>query len=593
VVVQAKAPQRTQPKIIERPRLTRQLDKCGARTILLVAPAGYGKTTLARQWLADKPHAWCGLTPASRDVAALALGIAGAVRSIVPDAGARMQTRLGLSAGPMEEIAIFVEMLAADLADWPADAWLAIDDYHAIAGVTDCETFIEGLLNSTDVRLLATSRLRPNWATSRSRVYGLHYELERETLAMTDEEAAEVVADAKALELAKGWPAVVGLAASLEQIEPGTELADSAALHSYLTEELLKNAPTKTQQGLFRLSLCPDLRLDQTRAVLGGRRVASLVEQSTRLGLVSVRDGVVVMHPLVRQCVWDWYRARNVNWVADTNHVARRLIEQGLWDAAFALIQKVGGPLLLEELLQRGLMPMLRAGRHSTVASWVEQARNTPLARSPWVLLAEAEVASRRGDQHQAQALSVQAARASESDNLSVRAWILAGRSAHLLDHYSEANEYHRRAEAMATTDKERYDALWGQIVASWQCDPGRASRLVAALTDLADESIDSQLRLFSVTFQTGLQRGRVADLEDRVREALILAPRAANPLVASSFLVISSRWFCTTGRYEEALRVVDDTVALAEQHRLSFVLPSALTARAGRSWDSENGVRR
>jgi len=65
VVVQAKAPQRTQPKIIERPRLTRQLDECAARTILLVAPAGYGKTTLARQWLADKPHAWCALTPAS------------------------------------------------------------------------------------------------------------------------------------------------------------------------------------------------------------------------------------------------------------------------------------------------------------------------------------------------------------------------------------------------------------------------------------------------------------------------------------------------------------------------------------------------
>ena len=33
--------------IIKRPRLTRLLDETEARVILLVAPAGYGKTTLA------------------------------------------------------------------------------------------------------------------------------------------------------------------------------------------------------------------------------------------------------------------------------------------------------------------------------------------------------------------------------------------------------------------------------------------------------------------------------------------------------------------------------------------------------------------
>ncbi|MDF2751497.1 MAG: hypothetical protein K0T00_2673, partial [Gaiellaceae bacterium] len=38
-------------RIIERPRLTRLLDESPARIKMLVAPAGYGKTTLARQWL--------------------------------------------------------------------------------------------------------------------------------------------------------------------------------------------------------------------------------------------------------------------------------------------------------------------------------------------------------------------------------------------------------------------------------------------------------------------------------------------------------------------------------------------------------------
>ncbi len=44
-------------RIIDRPRLTRRLDACGARIILLIAPAGYGKTTLAREWLRTRPHA--------------------------------------------------------------------------------------------------------------------------------------------------------------------------------------------------------------------------------------------------------------------------------------------------------------------------------------------------------------------------------------------------------------------------------------------------------------------------------------------------------------------------------------------------------
>ena len=41
-------------RIIERPRLTTLLDESQGRIKMLVAPAGYGKTTLARQWLEGK-----------------------------------------------------------------------------------------------------------------------------------------------------------------------------------------------------------------------------------------------------------------------------------------------------------------------------------------------------------------------------------------------------------------------------------------------------------------------------------------------------------------------------------------------------------
>ena len=37
--------------IIKRPRLTRLLDNANARVLMLIAPAGFGKTTLAREWV--------------------------------------------------------------------------------------------------------------------------------------------------------------------------------------------------------------------------------------------------------------------------------------------------------------------------------------------------------------------------------------------------------------------------------------------------------------------------------------------------------------------------------------------------------------
>jgi LuxR family maltose regulon positive regulatory protein len=576
-MVQAQAPQQLrQPKIIERPRLTRQLDECGARTILLVAPAGYGKTTLARQWLADKPHAWCALTPACRDVAALALSIATAARAIIPDAGKRMQTRLGLSQRPSEEIDVFVEMLAGDLAQWPDAAWLALDDYQAVAGAADCETFIEGLMEAAPIRVLASSRSHPRWATSRSRAYGAHFEIERQDLTMTEEEAAQV-APPSAVALAEGWPAVVGLAASLETVQPRTQLADSTALHSFLAEELLKKAPPKVQRSLFRLSLCPDLSLEQARAILGAGRVASLVERSERLGLLTVRDGNIAMHPLVRQFVRDRHREGDQGWRDETRLVSRALIKQQLWDAAFSLISEAADDEVLEELIEAALDPMLGAGRHATVEGWLA-ARS---ANTPWMLLAEAELASRRGDQRRAEALAIQSARQAGEGTLAVRAWNLAGRSAHLSDRYAKALACHRRAEEIARERHEVFETLWGLLVASWQLDPPSAREFEGRLEATADSSISSQLRITTARCYGALREGRIMELFDRLEEGVILAPRAESPLTSTSFLTSTTRIFAMVGRYQQAARIVDQTIAIAEEHRLSFVLPSVLNVRA------------
>src|SRR6266496_6111233 len=76
--------QRANPRVIKRPRLTRLLDAASSHVLALIAPAGYGKTTLAREWIGTEKRrgVWYRASDASSDLAALISGIA---RTIEPE----------------------------------------------------------------------------------------------------------------------------------------------------------------------------------------------------------------------------------------------------------------------------------------------------------------------------------------------------------------------------------------------------------------------------------------------------------------------------------------------------------------------------
>ena len=108
---------------------------------------------------------------------------------------------------------------------WPSATWLVIDDYQEIAGARSAEDFVESLLADTPLNVLLLTRQRPRWASSRRILYGELFEMDRGLLTMSDSEAsdllgAEGAAADQAVALAKGWPAVLALAAVLEETPP-------------------------------------------------------------------------------------------------------------------------------------------------------------------------------------------------------------------------------------------------------------------------------------------------------------------------------------------------------------------------------------
>ena len=182
-------------RVIKRPRLTRNLSATDARVILLVAPAGYGKTTLMREWLAEgsRPHAWISAVAASSDVAALSASVASSVMSIIPSAGAALHERLRITDAPDADVAVLAELLARDLADWPSNSWIALDDYHLLGEGTSAEDFVARLVLESPVRIIIGSRRRPSWATARRMLYGEVIELDQHALRMNNREATDIL----------------------------------------------------------------------------------------------------------------------------------------------------------------------------------------------------------------------------------------------------------------------------------------------------------------------------------------------------------------------------------------------------------------
>ena len=213
---------RRERRIIERPRLIKLLDECEARIILLLAPAGYGKTTLARQWAKTLNRCiWITCTPAHRDVAVLAEDLASGIDSLEGNAGTFVRQFLAAHVNPQRVSRRMASALAAQL-EAAHGRWLVIDDFHELVGSREAEQFIETPSGGHERTLRDCVEQRPCWVGSKRIVYGEVVEVGRESLAMTDQDRLEPLGRHSELitKQAQGWPAVLALAAAAESASP-------------------------------------------------------------------------------------------------------------------------------------------------------------------------------------------------------------------------------------------------------------------------------------------------------------------------------------------------------------------------------------
>jgi ATP/maltotriose-dependent transcriptional regulator MalT len=571
--------------IIKRPRLTRLLDNTNARVLMLVAPAGFGKTTLAREWVADRPYVWYRGTTATADVAALIAGLSTAISEVLPEAGVRTVARMRATGTPEQDVDILADLFAEDLAEWPDDLWLVVDDYQFAMEAKAPERFVDGLLRRSPVKLLLTSRKRPRWASARRLLYGEIYELGRNDLAMDHDEAAAVLAhrkDAPAaslVALAEGWPAVIGLAALTDDLDlPEGSLPDT--LYEYFAEELYQAASPAAQDGLCRLALSPSLGHGIAELLLGNA-VTEILGQATRLGFVSTRSGAPELHPLLRTFLLQKSRELGKKTPPDTHLLAQHLADSGLWDDAFTMLNFGFSTDLFISLFESGLQAMLDEARLATLSSWLALGRSKKV-ESPIMDLAEAEIAFHQGKRQMSEDLALRAARAlPEAHPMLSRAYYIAGLSAHLSYENDRAREHCDLALATATGIASARDAVWGQLTVGLDLDHQDVDALLSRLIALDDGSALSEVRLAVARFQVAVRRGDLKDCGKYFATAEHVITRVSETHARSSFYMMKSAFLALQGRYSIALEAAKRCESYAKDSRLTFALPYARRVRA------------
>lgn len=288
---------------VHRARLCQRLQAgLGGRLLLVNAPAGFGKSSLAIEFCEALPghwrSLWLGLSQRDADPGRFLERLLEGLQQYCPALGGQAMGLLKMRQrhqpfafeewidGLLDELAFYLQ------ADTPL--LLVLDDYHLAQGpVLDrCLQFFLNHLPGGLV-LLVTSRQRPDWHLARLRLSRQLVELNEQELRLTPDESLAVIgrqptglrgqALDNLIQRSDGW--VAGLRFwQLAASESGDEHALPHALHGgeglirdYLLEEVIDILPAEVQAFLFDTAcqerfcgaLCDALReRDDSAAIL-------------------------------------------------------------------------------------------------------------------------------------------------------------------------------------------------------------------------------------------------------------------------------------------------------------------------------------
>jgi LuxR family transcriptional regulator, maltose regulon positive regulatory protein len=310
------------PDAVLRSRLEDRLWSAATKLTLVVAPAGWGKTTLLSRWAAsaaatDTRIAWVSLDRNDDEPVRFWSYVLTALDHASADISSAAQDLLaGSGDGPTAHA---LPALLNELAASSTNHVLVLDDLHVIAhpGVHESLEFLVAYLPQT-LRIVIGSRADPPLPLARMRGRGELTEVRAEELRFSLEESAALLATVSNTELdppaaaavwerSEGWAAGLQLAGLSLRGSPvdgaATGIAaDTRHLFDYFTEEVLPALAPLQRDLLVRTAPLEFLSGSLCDAALGVQGSAAVLAELDRADLF-----VVALDP-----EREWYRCHRL-----------------------------------------------------------------------------------------------------------------------------------------------------------------------------------------------------------------------------------------------------------------------------------------
>lgn len=570
---------------IPRARLLDRLGQPAPRQLTLIhAPAGYGKTTLALQWLQTRrlEHAWLSLDAQDNDPLRFWRYVSGALSQPADPSHA-----LG-DADPEAIIVALVNHWTA-LAQ-PAPTVLVLDDFHVIQDAALLESinwFLDNLPPSLHV--LITARVLPPLHIPLRRVRNTLTEIRADDLSFERAECQRFFHDTLQLAVnahmldtlqakTEGWAAALQLAGlSLrQQPDPSPdwlEQQSSTLLVDYLAEEVLASLPEATRHFLltmaivrrFNLALCCSMNGDDDSDT-----IESLLDalREDNLFLIPLDDHGqwFRFHDLFRENLlniarqqwpdqWDNLHRQAARWFEqeqDFEEAIHCLLGGELWHEAAALIEQLGVTRML-------------AGQNESLNWWLSRLPADILLQRPklalikaWTLFCTEHVIDAEPYLDQADQLL----QADHPDNGPLRTQIAIFRTqlARVRGDEKAAHHWSEQARALAASTGHQLNAvarfaLGMELYQDGNHDAARHT-LNLALQAARQErnhfcALTSAAMLAHVLFQQGLTRLALETLAQT--RSWLLEEGLQDQYVASWQNSVYVHIYCETGRLTEA----------------------------------------
>lgn len=392
-------PPRLPSGLIERPRLielTAQAEN--KRLIVIKAPAGFGKTSLALVWLqrlrASGAHvAWLSLDPDDDEPARFLHYLAQSLRRACGDVGA---SAIGLTADaslvPAQSI---VATLINELLEVDDEVYLFLDDYHLISLPAIHEVvafFVEHM--PSHVHLVVCTRVDAALPLARLRASNELLEIDAAALRFNFDETQCFIkrecpgmgtSDVKSLYAStEGWAAALRISASVlarEERQPdsvaGTPSGASRPFAAYL-EDMLKHLPADMVEFMLRTSILERLTASLCEAVTGAVNSQGMLEaiaaRQLLLEPMDVEGHAFRYHHLMRDYLCKRLETQYRQEVADLHRRACQwYAQQEQWTDAVRHAIAAGATDDAIALMGRCAMTLVTKGDLLTLLGWQRQ----------------------------------------------------------------------------------------------------------------------------------------------------------------------------------------------------------------------------